>query len=46
MRTRLSWSDFGSHDKFVGTEEEMKNKARKVRDDIVKRINEFINTVK
>lgn len=44
--TRLSWSDFGDPDNFTGSEDEKKNKARKLRDDIEKRIDEFVNTVK
>lgn len=44
--TRLSWSDFDDPDNFTGSEDEKKNKARKLRDEIEKRINEFVNTVK
>lgn len=44
--TRLSWSDFGDPEKFTGSEEEIKNKARNLRDDIENRIDEFVNTVK
>lgn len=44
--TRLSWSDFGDPDNFTGTEEEKTNKANKLRDDIEKRIDEFVNTVR
>lgn len=44
--TRLSWSDFEDPEKFFGTEEEKMNKARKLRDDIEKRLDEFVNTVR
>ncbi len=44
--TRLSWSDFGDPDNFIGSEDEKKDNARKLRDDIEKRIDEFISTVK
>lgn len=44
--TRLSWSDFEDPENFFGTEEEKMNKARKLRDDIEKRLDEFVNTVR
>ncbi len=44
--TRLSWSAFDDPDNFTGSEDEKKNKARKLRDNIEKRIDEFVNTVK
>ena len=44
--TRLSWSDFGDPEKFTGSEEERRNMARNLRNNIEKRIDEFVNTVK
>ena len=44
--TRLSWSVFKDPDDFTGTDEEKLEMARKLRDDIEKRIDEFVNTVK
>ncbi|MDW2799239.1 arsenate reductase ArsC [Clostridium boliviensis] len=44
--TRLSWREFRDPDDFTGTEEEKLEMARKLRDDIAKRIDEFVNTVK
>lgn len=44
--TRLSWKEFRDPDDFTGTEEEKLEMARKLRDDIAKRIDEFVNTVK
>ncbi|MGC6174018.1 arsenate reductase ArsC [Lacrimispora sp. 38-1] len=44
--TRLSWSDFQDPEKFTGSMEEIKNKARKLRDEIEKKIDDFVNTVK
>ncbi len=44
--TRLSWREFRDPDDFTGTEEEKLELAGKLRDDIAKRIDEFVNTVK
>jgi len=43
---RLSWGDFRDPDGFTGTEDEKLVMARKLRDDIEKRIDEFANSVK
>lgn len=44
--TRLSWGEFGDPENFTGSEEEKKEQARKLRDDIEKKVDEFVNTVK
>lgn len=44
--TRLSWSGFDDPDNFTGSEDEKKNNARTLRDNIEKRIDEFVNAVK
>jgi len=44
--TRLSWGEFGDPENFTGSEEEKKQQARKLRDDIEKKVDEFVNTVK
>lgn len=44
--TRLSWSDFGDPEKFAGSEEEIMDSARILRDEIEKKIDEFVRTVK
>lgn len=44
--TRLSWSEFRDPDDFAGTDKEKLEMASKLRDDIEKRIDEFVNTVK
>lgn len=43
---RLSWGEFGDPDNFMGSYEEKLSKARKLRDSIEKKIDEFINTIK
>ena len=44
--SRLSWNDFADPEDFTGTYDEKLDKARELRDEIVKRIDEFVNTVK
>lgn len=44
--TRFNWSDFEDPENYTGTDEEKLDKARKLRDDIEKRIDAFYNTVR
>lgn len=44
--TRFSWRDFEDPENYTGTDEEKLEKARKLRDDIEKRIDALYNTVR
>lgn len=43
--TRLRWDDLGNPDEFVGTYEERLEKARQLRDEIERRIDDFAKMV-
>ena len=43
--TRLSWGDFKDPENFTGTDEEKLEQARNLRDDIIKKVEEFVHVI-